>query len=286
MRSAGLWWVDARTRVRAILPAAIAVLAAGCSPRFVPTSHGAPVLEPPPVPIARVSLKYSNLYLLRGDSVALVDAGSPSDIEDLGSALAKVGLRPADVKVVVLTHGHGDHAGMALFLQRSGAKIVVGRGDELQTSVGHNDEMTPQSLFARVLKPVVKLPYDAFQPDVLVDDEADLAAYGLPGVRVKHMPGHTRGSLVVFVGRREAIVGDMMLGGIWGGMFHGETAGDHYYQLDPDQNRCNVQALLDAGIETYHLGHGGPVTRDAVLRWTESWGDITCAHHDGRVPGQ
>src|SRR5262245_13939944 len=114
-----------------------------CAPRFVSTRETSHVLEPPPVEIQRISLAYSNVFLLRSSSgAALVDAGSPSDVADATAALGAVGLRPSDVKVVVLTHGHGDHAGMARFFQKSGSMIVVGRGDELQTTVGHNDEMT------------------------------------------------------------------------------------------------------------------------------------------------
>jgi hydroxyacylglutathione hydrolase len=268
------------TQLRCVVTVFASILLAACTrPGFVATSDGTRVIESQPVGMARVSLEYSNVYLLRGRAAALVDAGSSSDVDATTSALARVGLRPSDLALVILTHGHGDHAGMAAFFQKHGAKVVVGRGDELQTKVGHNDEMKPTSLFARVLKPFVKLAYEPFVPDVLVDEELDLERYGLPGVRVRRMPGHTRGSLVVLVGPREAIVGDQMLGGILGGAFHASSAGEHYYQLDPARNRCNVHSLVDAGIERFHVGHGGPLTRDAVLEWMSSWSetDHPCA---------
>jgi glyoxylase-like metal-dependent hydrolase (beta-lactamase superfamily II) len=263
---------------RLLAAMAVALFAGACAPRFVSVADRAPVLEPLPVRLERIALRYSNVYLLReGAAAVLVDAGSPGDAEATTSALGLLGLRPSDVRAVVLTHGHGDHAGMAAFFQKQGARIVVGRGDEAQTRVGRNDEMTPTGPFARVLKPFVKLDYEPFVPDQLVDDEIDLTSLGMGGVRVRHMPGHTRGSLVVLVGPREAIVGDQMLGGIWGGAFHAGSAGEHYYQLDPARNRCNVQALLDAGIERFYLGHGGPVSRDAVLQWRGSWEPLDCA---------
>jgi len=253
---------------------ATSAMTAGCAARFAPVRESnVPLVEPTAVSIDRIELGYSNMFLLRGatSGLVLVDAGSPSDVERTVNALAAIGKTPSDVKAVVLTHGHGDHAGMGSFFQKAGAKIIVGRGDELQTTAGKNDEMPPTGLFARALKPFVKLDYEPFTPDVLVDDTLDLAPWGLPGVIVTHVPGHTRGSLVVRPRAREAIVGDMILGGMWGGMFHGRAAGDHYYQLDPARNRCNVQALLDDGVETFHIGHGGPVTRDSVLQWSESW---------------
>lgn len=267
----------------------ISWLFAGCSPRFHSTgAYAPPTLERLPVEIARVDLRYSNMFLLRrrvggpGDTHAiLVDAGAPSDQDRAVDALANLGLAPRSIDFVILTHGHGDHAGLGSFFQKSGAKIIVGRGDEAQTTVGHNDEMTSRSIFARVLKPFVRLDYARFTPDILVDDTLDLGQQGWAGVHLRRMPGHTRGALVVVVGSspgpREAIVGDQMLGGVWGGTFLQTHAGDHYYQLDPDLNKCNVHALLADGIETFHLGHGGPVQRDSVLQWKKSWSsDLKC----------
>jgi hypothetical protein len=140
------------------------------------------------------------------------------------------------------------------FFQQAGAKIVVGRGDEAQATAGKNDEMSPTSAFAVVLKPFVKLDYDPFTPDVFVEDER----------------------------KREAIVGDQILGGVWGGMLHARTAGEHYYQLDAAQNRCNIQALLARGIEHFQRGTPplpptvGPVDREAVLEWRKGWPRTGC----------
>jgi hydroxyacylglutathione hydrolase len=256
---------------RCSFAAVVALALCGCAPRFQPVKSPA-LLEPMPASIARVELRYSNMYLLRkGAHVALVDAGAPSDVERATAALRAEGLEPGAVELVVLTHGHGDHAGLGSFFQKAGAKVVVGRGDELQTTKGENDEMTPQSLFARMLKPFVRLDYPTFTPDLVVDDELNLGPFGFDGVRARHMPGHTRGAIVVLVGNKDAIVGDQMLGGIWGGLFHAGSAGDHYYQLDAERNKCNVHTLLEEGFETFHLGHGGPVSRDAVLGWEKSW---------------
>lgn len=54
------------------------------------------------------------IYLLRGRSgrCALVDCGVPSTYENvLDHALPEIGVRPADIDWVVLTHGHPDHMG-------------------------------------------------------------------------------------------------------------------------------------------------------------------------------
>ena len=62
-----------------------------------------------------------------------------------------------------------------------------------------------------------------------------------------------------------AFVGDMMLGGSFGGQLAPSSPGEHYYQADRAQNRRNIQTLLGMGIEKFYLGHGGPVARADVI---------------------
>lgn len=54
-----------------------------------------------------------NAYLLKGDSLTLVDAGpkTPEAWEALNFGLNEAGVQPEDVEQVVLTHHHPDHAG-------------------------------------------------------------------------------------------------------------------------------------------------------------------------------
>jgi len=257
-----------------------AMLARGCAARFARLNAETKT----PVEIRRVKLRWSNVYLLRGakGQVALVDSGSPGDVESITRALEDAGRKPTDVHLVVLTHAHGDHAGLAKFFQKNGAKIVVGRGDEVLAKQGHNDPLHSTGLVAWMIKPLIDFSYEPFTPDVLVDDELTLESYGFPDVLVRRMPGHTLGSLVVLAGRHDALVGDVMLGGAFGGAINEDEPGEHYYQRDMEKNRCNLESLLDAGFERFYLGHGGPVTRDAVLRWREWWRDDSrkCAGSD------
>lgn len=62
--------------------------------------------------------------LLRGPLPMLVDTGGPWGRERLLAALVGEGLAPADIKHVVCTHGHSDHAGnLNLF---PAAELLVG----------------------------------------------------------------------------------------------------------------------------------------------------------------
>jgi len=251
--------------VRPSAPLVLAVLSACAPVRF--TAVG-PAAKDTTTTIQRVELTWSNVYLLRnGDALALVDSGSPIDRDKLYDALVAAGVHPRDVRAVILTHGHADHAGLARLYQLYGARILLGAGDIDAAAAGHNAPLRPTSLLGAALAPMFMFPFEPFTPDIVVDGEVDLGGYGFPDVRVLPMPGHTPGSVVVEVGAHEALVGDMIVGGWFGGVFFPHRAGEHYYQADPKANHANAGVLLAAGIDRFYPGHGGPLDRATVVAW-------------------
>ena len=68
-----------------------------------------------------------NTWLLRGDPLTLVDAGPRMESTEarLDAALADLGVRVEDLELIVLTHQHADHVGLAGRLaRRSGASVA------------------------------------------------------------------------------------------------------------------------------------------------------------------
>ena len=63
----------------------------------------------------RAGTRWVNWYLVDAGSegCVVIDAGLPAYHRRLAASLAAMGRRPGDVRAVVLTHGHIDHAGMA-----------------------------------------------------------------------------------------------------------------------------------------------------------------------------
>lgn len=99
-----------------------------------PASPKDPVLEPTKI--------FDNVYLVgrdggevyavtTSDGILLFDAGSAADVEPVVLAgLEKLGLDPAKIKMVIVSHGHADHFGGARYLQEKyGAHIYIGAAD-------------------------------------------------------------------------------------------------------------------------------------------------------------
>jgi glyoxylase-like metal-dependent hydrolase (beta-lactamase superfamily II) len=217
--------------------------------------------------IIQIELPLSNAYLIRSKSPILVDVGSEGDAAALVRATTASGTRPSDIGLVVLTHGHADHAGDAAELMKlTHAPVALGEGDLALAVTGHNDDLVPMNFLACFLQLALPQSYPPFVPDLVVRDEPlDLAPWGVAG-RVIPMPGHTRGSLVVLLDDHSAFVGDQILGGYFGGAIAPTSPGLHYFHADREANDANVAKLLELGVEKFYLGHGGPVSRADVLR--------------------
>ncbi len=262
----------ASARARAAMAiAAVAIAATACGPRFHrvgPAAPGAAAMAPP-IAIERISLRWSNAYLLtRGDAAVLVDSGSPGDRDALAEALAARGVPPAKVRAVVITHAHADHAGCARWLQAQGAAIVLGAGDAGPAGRGRNERLRPTGLLGALLASMFMFPFEPFTPDVAVERELDLAAYGFPEVRVIPVAGHTPGSIAVMLGD-EAFVGDMVKGGEL--FTHAPT--EHLYQTDRLADHRELEGLLARGAARLYLGHSGPLDGDDVKAWLRGAGD-------------
>lgn len=76
-----------------------------------------------------VAIRIVNLYLLRSrDGWILFDCGADSEttFKSVTSALSSIGIGLRDLRMIIVTHCHADHVGMAQTLrQLSGAELVV-----------------------------------------------------------------------------------------------------------------------------------------------------------------
>jgi glyoxylase-like metal-dependent hydrolase (beta-lactamase superfamily II) len=203
-------------------------------------------------------LTLPNVYLLTGERAILIDAGAPKDVPRILAFLQTHGIEPSELSLILLTHGHWDHAGGAAQLKAvTMAPIALHRADADLVRKGHNGSLKPTCLMGRLLLPFVNRGFPAFEPDVLIDEEMDLSAFGVAG-RVLFTPGHTPGSISVLTNEGEAIVGDLLMGGWFGGWLFPSRPGLHYFAEDVGQLHASIGKVV-AVSRVIHPGHGGPL---------------------------
>ena len=123
-----------------------------------------------------------------GAGLIMLDAGYLEAIDEVISNIEKVGLSVSDLKYILLTHGHIDHAGAARrFREITGAKIAIGAADREYVN-GEND-----LTYAREYE----MEFDFFEPDILLSD-GDTVTLGDTTVRAVATPGHTPGAMSYF----------------------------------------------------------------------------------------
>lgn len=160
-----------------------------------------------------------NCHLLVGaQGCVLVDAGLPGSERKIERALQRQGLGWQDLKLIVITHAHVDHAGSAARLRAlSGAPIVAHAGDLDYYLQKKPMRFCATGWFGRLFlrMGLILQPYTPFTPDRLLQggEALDLSPCGMHGA-VRHTPGHTAGSLSVQLGSGDALVGDLLASGI------------------------------------------------------------------------
>ncbi len=150
--------------------------------------------------------------LATDEGVVLVDAGTRGSLGAISSGLEALDLSVAQVSLIVVTHYHPDHSGgLAELVKVSSAKVAVHRLDAGIVS-GKDPVPSPyrNQLLADITRPFMSPLYgEPVEVDYVLED-GDLLPVG-EGIRVVHVPGHTAGSICLFVASKKVvIVGDAL----------------------------------------------------------------------------
>jgi glyoxylase-like metal-dependent hydrolase (beta-lactamase superfamily II) len=198
--------------------------------------------------------------------VTVVDAGMPGLFSDLVDELTAMGRSPADIRAVVLTHGHSDHIGFAERLRRE--RNVPVSVHELDAAMARGENNGGQR-GAGPVKPIPLLRFlwfgirkGAFRtPSITaVSTFGDGATLDVPGSpRVILVPGHSPGSAALHVPSKDALlVGDAIATESVANGASGPMIAP--FSADPAQAVASLDRL--DGIEAHWLlpGHGQPWT--------------------------
>jgi glyoxylase-like metal-dependent hydrolase (beta-lactamase superfamily II) len=203
--------------------------------------------------IIRIRGAISNCYLLLGHRPVLVDTGTPGDLKRILATLKQHRIEISRLALILLTHGHSDHAGCAAELRRrSGAPVAIHVGDAQLARTGQNGVLAAQATAGRLIRPFVNEPFEGFEPDIVFREGLSFEPYGIRG-RVVPTPGHTAGSVSLVLANGEALIGDVLRGSLlWP-----HTARPAYFCNDPELNGRSLIRLAREGLLRCHPGQFG-----------------------------
>ena len=182
--------------------------------------------------------------ILEADGVTLIDTGHRGSLPKIGRALEDLGRSLDEVRRVVCTHGHPDHAGAARAFADLGVDVYIHPADAANLEVGFADVARRPSrgrIFAAMTPPL-----RTFTP---LEDGMVLPVLG--GLEVVHTPGHTPGSVCLFAQRD----GTLFVGDTLQRRFGRVSFASGLYSDDPVAARASVQRLARLRVNTIVFSH-------------------------------
>ena len=201
------------------------------------------------------------------DGLTLIDTGVPGSGPLVAEAIRGLGRRPEDLRRVMLTHFHEDHAGSAADIAAWGEVEVLAHRADAPFIRGEAQGPPPilagweRPIWDRVHAAMSRAPVKPVRVDRELSDGdlIDLGG-GMEAVAVAvAAPGHTPGSVAFHLPEL-------------GVLFTGDTVartpdGEHVilgvFNADPAQAAESFERLAALGIEIACFGHGEPIAQGA-----------------------
>lgn len=221
--------------------------------------------------VYRIPARAANTYLVEGQNgLVLVDTGLPGSEKRILNAVRKLGRKPDEIKLVLLTHRHPDHIGSVAALKKETSATIASHPFEKPYVAGTLVVSMPRAWsmrgqIARRLIAVTQwtmrflriIKYRPLHVDKTADEDSVLDDAGIDG-SVVWTPGHTKGSITLFLNRpKVAIVGDLLRGK------RGRLV-EPMLMESISQTHASVGRVLELGPELICPGHGKPLPASAV----------------------
>jgi len=207
--------------------------------------------------IIPIKLNKTKAFLIKDKKNILVDTGGPSDFHSLSYQLDIALEKDERIDTIIITHAHSDHYGSAASLkEKTGAEIVIHRGDYECMKNGYNSEIMPFSITGKLIWPFVKkgrrrIVAKGLEADRVIDSQVtNLAEFGIAG-KIVHTPGHTPGSISLFLEDKTAIVGDLMMS-----LYIPEKPERPLFASNVEEWKDSLKRLLDFEPKKILVTHG------------------------------
>jgi glyoxylase-like metal-dependent hydrolase (beta-lactamase superfamily II) len=208
----------------------------------------------------------SNVYLIVAEgTLTLVDAGFRGKTRQILKRVYELGFSPSRIGHIIVTHHHPDHiGGLAALKDVTRAKVIAHSAD-----AAYIDGRLPQPgpfrppWLRTVVRPIAgRLKTGPVTVDIQVEDGDELPVAG--GIKILHTPGHTPGSICIFLKDRGAVMtGDLLA------QRSGVKLPSMPFTRDVEQEFASIKKLAGQEFETACFGHGSPLRKGAGKRVAE-----------------
>jgi glyoxylase-like metal-dependent hydrolase (beta-lactamase superfamily II) len=211
----------------------------------------------------------ANTYLLVGDDgLALVDTGFFGRADRILEQIKALGYSHSDIDRIIITHHHVDHIGSLAELKKvTQAEVMAHPADApyIDGRLPQPGPARPQwfgKFLARFnwlwsIEPVVV--------DVLVNDGDELPILG--GIKILHTPGHTPGSICLYLESKQLLIaGDLLANSF------GLKLPSRGFTVDTAQEMQSIKRVAGMDFDIICFGHGSPIlhgARKAVADFAE-----------------
>ncbi len=201
-------------------------------------------------------------YLVRtGSRWALIDTGFPDDLPLIEAELSAHDAKVSHIGQIVLTHCHYDHMGTAAEIQdRAEVETLAHR---LDAPIIRGEATVAEPVLSDQEKKLMGQLEGGGPPDwspARVDrelEDGDTVRLGDDEALVVHVPGHTDGSIALYIASRGLLfTGDAVAS------FGRPIVG--VFNVDPNRARDSFKRLSQLDFEAACFGHGPPITSGAA----------------------
>jgi glyoxylase-like metal-dependent hydrolase (beta-lactamase superfamily II) len=203
------------------------------------------------------------------DGLTLIDTSVPGSAPPIAAAISGLGHDVADLRRLVLTHFHADHAGSAAEIAAWGDVEVCAQHADAPFLRGEAPGPPPdladweRPLFDQVSRHLPATPPAPVRIDRELDDGDELAFGG--GAVAVALPGHTPGSTGFYLpGSRVLLAGDAAARRPGGQVMPG------VFNTDRARAAASFRRLAGLDTDIACFGHGEPVTHDAAAIWSSA----------------